>query len=131
MAKEAKARLAGGSLFKAGETPTIGLTVRWVPAGPFTIESPMSEQGPDMGNARHEVTITRGFFMAEAESTQGQRQIVIGSNRSHFKGTDRPVEQVTWEDAVESCRKLTARQRVDGLLPEGWEWRLPTEAEWE
>ena len=55
----------------------------------------------------------------------------MGGNPSHFKGSERPVEQVNWEEAVEYCRKLTAKQRAEGLLPDGWEWRLPTEAEWE
>jgi len=38
---------------------------------------------------------------------------------------------VSWEEAVDYCRKLTAKQRAEGILPDGWEWRLPTEAEWE
>ena len=57
--------------------------------------------------------------------------MVMGSNPSNFKGADRPVEQVSWSDAVEYCRKLTVKQREEGVLPVGWEWRLPTEAEWE
>ena len=55
----------------------------------------------------------------------------MGGNPSHFKGSERPVEQVSWSEAVEYCRKLTDKQRTEGILPEGWEWRLPTEAEWE
>ena len=38
---------------------------------------------------------------------------------------------MSWNDAVEYCRKLTVKQRDEGLLPVGWEWRLPTESEWE
>ncbi len=57
--------------------------------------------------------------------------MVMGSNPSNFKGANRPVEEVSWSDAVEYCRKLTAKQIDEGLLPVGWEWRLPTEAEWE
>ena len=48
-----------------------------------------------------------------------------------FKGAKRPVETVSWDEALEYCRKLTTKQRAKGILPEGWEWRLPTEAEWE
>jgi formylglycine-generating enzyme required for sulfatase activity len=56
---------------------------------------------------------------------------VIGSNPSNFKGAHRPVEKVSWSDEVEYCRRLTAKQRGEGILPEVLEWRLPTEAEWE
>lgn len=54
----------------------------------------------------------------------------MGNNPSHFKGSDKPVEGVSWEEATEYCRKLTAQQRGEGILPDGWAWRLPTEAEW-
>ena len=93
--------------------------------------SPTSERGRDADEVQHEVVLTRGFFLAETECTQGQWEAVMGGNPSYFKGTERPVEQVSWEEAVEYCRKLTAKQRAEGILPEGWEWRLPTEAEWE
>ena len=52
-------------------------------------------------------------------------------NRSRYKGTDRPVENVTLEDCVEFCKLLTQKERAQGKLPEGAEYRLPTEAEWE
>jgi len=77
------------------------------------------------------VVLTRGFFLAETECTQGQWEAVMGGNPSNFKGVDRPVEQVSWSEAVEYCRELTTKQRAERILPEGWEWRLPTEAEWE
>jgi formylglycine-generating enzyme required for sulfatase activity len=107
------------------------IVVRWIPAGRFTMGSPSAEEGRFSDESQHEVVLSRGFFMAETECTQGQWEAVIGSNPSNFKGTDRPVEKVSWEEAVEFCRKLTAKQRQEGVLPEGWEWRLPTEAEWE
>jgi len=55
----------------------------------------------------------------------------MGSNPSHFKGTDRPVENVSWAEAVEFCWKLTKMHQEAGAMPQGWSWRLPTEAEWE
>jgi formylglycine-generating enzyme required for sulfatase activity len=80
----------------------------------------------------HEVVLSRGFFMAETECTQGQWEAVMGSNPSDYKGDpNRPVENVSWGEAVEYCRKLTTKQQAEGILPEGWKWRLPTEAEWE
>ena len=93
--------------------------------------SSSSEEGRDSDESQHQVMLSRGFFMAETECTQGQWEAVMGSNPSNLKGRDRPVEQVSWEEAVEFCRKLTAKQCQEGVLPEGWEWRLPTESEWE
>jgi formylglycine-generating enzyme required for sulfatase activity len=93
--------------------------------------SPTSEPDRGADEVQHEVVLTRGFFLAETECTQGQWEMVMGGDPSHFKGAERPVEQVSWEEAVEYCRKLTAKQRAEGILPDGWEWRLPTEAEWE
>ena len=117
---------AQGARGQAGE-----IFVRWIPPGSFMMGSPDSEEGRNSDETQHEVVLSQGFFMAETECTQGQWKMVMGSNPSKFKGTELPVEQVSWEEAVEYCRKLTAKQRAEGLLPEGWEWRLPTEAEWE
>lgn len=55
----------------------------------------------------------------------------MGTNPSRFKGATLPMEDVVWHQAAEYCRKLTTQQRAQDILPEGWEWRLPTEAEWE
>ncbi len=118
--------------FAAGLRGQAGdVAVRWIPAGRFRMGSPSGEEGRDSDEVAHEVVLSRGFFMGETECTQGQWEAVMGSNPSRFKGGDRPVEQVSWEEAVEYCRKLTAQQRAGGILPEGWAWRLPTEAEWE
>lgn len=61
--------------------------------------------------------------MDKYDVTQAQYQAIMGTNPSNFKGDDLPVEQVSWNDAVEFCRKLSAKT--------GREYRLPTEAEWE
>ena len=126
-----KARMVSGGAFQAGEQLVLVLAVRWVPAGRFTMGSPESEEDRRLDETQHEVVLSRGFFMAETECTQGQWEMAMGSNPSGSKGANRPVEQVSWSDAVEYCRKLTVKQRDEGLLPVGWEWRLPTEAEWE
>jgi formylglycine-generating enzyme required for sulfatase activity len=70
----------------------------------------------------HEVCID-DFYMGKYEVTQGQYQAITGSNPSHFKGSDRPVEKVSWNDARDYIRKLNQRS--------GKTYRLPTEAEWE
>ncbi len=72
----------------------------------------------------HKVRISKGFEIGKYEVTETQWESVMGSNPSRFKGTDRPVESVSWNDAQEFLRKLNA-------LNDGYRYRLPTEAEWE
>ena len=105
----------------------------WIAAGAFTMGSPTNEpartaeEGPQTP-----VTISRGFCMSKHEVTQGEYVAVKGSNPSYFTGDpNRPVEQVSWNDAVAYCAALTVRERNAGRLPAGYVYRLPTEAEWE
>ncbi|MBP5510082.1 MAG: formylglycine-generating enzyme family protein [Kiritimatiellae bacterium] len=97
---------------------------RWCPAGTFTMGSPPTEEGRSYDERQHEVTLTKGFWMAETEVTQRQWKGVMGGNPSDFKGDDRPVENVSWDDCQEFIAKVNAR------LPDV-QMRLPTEAEWE
>ena len=92
-----------------------------IPAGTFTMG------GTGLGETSHEVTLTKSFWLGRTQVTQAQWEAVMGSNPSKFKGKDLPVEQVSWEDASEFCKKLNAK----GLLPADWRWTLPTEAQWE
>ncbi|MFM1943156.1 MAG: hypothetical protein RI897_2138 [Verrucomicrobiota bacterium] len=93
--------------------------------------SPTSEPDRDTDELQHEVVLTHGFFMAELECSQAIYQSITGNNPAAHKGTNRPVENVTWEDATTFCKLLTAQHQQEGILPQGWEWRLPTEAQWE
>jgi len=70
----------------------------------------------------HEVELDT-FYMGKYPITQAQYRKLMGSNPSHFRGDDLPVEQVSWEDAKAFCAKLTEKS--------GRIYRLPTEAEWE
>jgi formylglycine-generating enzyme required for sulfatase activity len=98
---------------------------RYCPAGTFQMGSPSSEEGRygDEG-PQHEVQLTKGFWLGATPVTQRQWEAVTGENPSFFKGPDRPVEEVSWEDCVAFLGKVNAR------CP-GLDLRLPTEAEWE
>jgi formylglycine-generating enzyme required for sulfatase activity len=104
-----------------------------VPAGTFTMGSPTTEpdRDPDEG-PQTQVMISHDFWISQYVVTQEEYLSVMGSNPSYFTGdTKRPVEQVSWHEATNYCSELTMRQRAAGQLPNGYVYRLPTEAEWE
>lgn len=120
---------------KAGEKRTIaGVTFCWCPPGRFTMGSPAgeSERRPDEGQV--EVTLRQGFWTGKHEVTQGQWKQVVGAfpgQLSAGEGDNLPVYAVNFAEAEAFCRKLTEKARAAGELPEDWEIRLPTEAQWE
>jgi len=90
----------------------------WCPPGTFL----MGGNGVN-DNPQHRVTLSKGFWMGVYPVTQAQWQAVMGSNPSNFRGDDRPVETVSWDDCQEFCQKMAELT--------GKPIRLPTEAEWE
>jgi len=112
--------------------PLSGMVLLPIVPGTFLMGSPEDEVGrySDEG-PQHSVTLTHTFWMGKYPVTQGEYETVMGNNPSHFKGERRPVEQVSWDDSVEFCRRLTEQARSKGRLPAGYKFRLPTEAEWE
>ncbi len=93
-----------------------------IPGGTFMMGSP-EDEGRNNEKPQHEVTV-QAFYMGKYPVTQAQYQEVMGKNPSYFQGDDqRPVECVSWDDAVEFCQRLSKQT--------GTEYRLPTEAEWE
>ncbi len=110
----------------------IGLDMILIPGGSFEMGSPPDElEHNDTEAPQHKVTVSE-FFMGRYPITQAQWRVVAGFSRvnrnlkpnpSHFTGDNRPVELVSWYDAVEFCQRLTQAT--------GRPYRLPTEAEWE
>ena len=95
----------------------------WCGPGTFMMGSPVSEEGRFEDEAIHPVKLTKGFWLGKYEVTQAQWESVTGGNRSRFKGPDRPVDSVSWDDCQSFIRK--ANVTLGGMA------RLPTEAEWE
>lgn len=123
------------------ETNSIGMKLVRILAGTFKMGSPKDEEKRGSDEDRHEVEITKEFWLGVYEVTQGEYQRVMGKNPSYFsadgggkgrvKGLDTsrfPVECVTWQDAQAFCDKLSALAEERKM---GRKYRLPSEAEWE
>jgi formylglycine-generating enzyme required for sulfatase activity len=108
-------------------TDDLSQTFVFVPAGSFTMGSPLDEKGRINNEHQIEVTLSQPFWLAQTEVTQAQWEAVMGTSPSYFKGTNLPVENVNWTAAQGFIAKLNAKQ----ILPSGWKFALPTEAQWE
>lgn len=136
----------------------VNLELAEIPAGSFMMGSPDSESARNIYEEfLHEVAITRTFLMCTTPVTHETWVKVMGKNPSHFRHTDwigidwdtmavitdanRPVENISWFDAVRFCNKLSDLAGLAlayGISEEEVTWnqdangyRLPTEAEWE
>ncbi len=109
------------------------LELLWVKPGEYSMGSPKEEPGRGSDEAPHLVKLTAGYWLGKYEVTQGQWEAVMESNPSNFAeaGNNAPVEKVSWKSAIEFCQKLTEREGTAGRLAPGYEYTLPTEAQWE
>lgn len=108
----------------------------WCPAGRFIMGSPPGEPERRPGEDQVAVTLTRGFWIGKFEATQGDWKRVAGKLPGEVTpragiGDDFPVYNVDFPESEAFCRKLTERAHASGQLPRDWEFRLPTEAQWE
>ena len=83
---------------------------------------PAEKSRPDSDKSQQQEPLSSGFWMLETEVTQAMWQSVMGENPSLFRSLDRPVEQVSWNDCQEFCRRLSDKI--------GMTISLPTEAQW-
>jgi formylglycine-generating enzyme required for sulfatase activity len=121
---------------KVGDEFENGMEMKfcWIPAGKFTMGSPEDEpERQALKEAQVEVELTRGFWLGKYEVTQEDYEEIAGINPAKFQavGKRAPVEEISWEEAVAYCKKLTDRERNKGTLPNGWAYTLPSEAQWE
>ncbi len=122
-------------------TPTVPESFVLVKAGSFTMGSPANEIGRFDNETQHLVILTRDFYISTHEVTQVEYRSITGSNPSFFRGDNLPVEQVSWNDAVEYCNKLSQKEGLTLCYSGSGDsvrcnfdangYRLPTEAEWE
>jgi hypothetical protein len=111
---------------------TVGPVMIRVPASSFIMGSPESEDGHRAWEQQREVTFDSDFYLAKSPVTQDQYEAITLTNPTdHEKIGDAPVDSVSWDQANDFCRKVTQLDREAGVLPDDWEYRLPTEAEWE
>src|SRR5262245_15709490 len=111
----------------------LGLDLIYVPPGSFSLGSPPTERSRSTAEELHPVSTTCGFYLGKYEVTRQQYALVMGSFpllppelEEATGGADlpnTPVFGVSWNEAMEFCRKMSEI--------EGAEYRLPTEAEWE
>ncbi|MEH2336178.1 SUMF1/EgtB/PvdO family nonheme iron enzyme [Nostoc sp.] len=109
--------------FKEDLGNDITLDMVQILAGSFNMGSPPGEKDRETIEEPQHVVNVPAFFIGKFEVTQEQYQQIMGNNPSNFKGLKRPVEQVSWNDAVDFCNKLSQKT--------GRKYRLPSEAEWE
>ena len=101
----------------------VKLEMAAIPGGTFMMGSPENEIGrSDDESPQHQVTVP-SLFMGKYQLTQEQYQAIMGSNPSNYKGENRPVESVSWDDAVTFCERLSQKT--------GKNYTLPSEAQWE
>jgi formylglycine-generating enzyme required for sulfatase activity len=125
--------LTNGLEFQLGAAQFPGLVL--IPSGTFQMGTNAASVWPYYSSADekpvHSVTISYSFWMGSKEVTQAQYQALMGTNPAQFPGANNPVESVSWIDAQAYCAALTAQQAALGSVPAGYQYRLPTEAEWE
>ena len=135
----AELSIPGGSFqgTKAGDEIAVGgIRLCWCPAGKFVMGSPRNEPERRPDEDQVEVTLTKGFWTAKFEETQDHWKRVIGKLPGPLTeqlpaGDEFPVGNVNFAEAEAFCRKLTEVSHQSGELPKDWEFRLPTEAQWE
>ena len=120
----------------------ISLEMAKIPAGSFVMGTPavnksgfqwLQSIGQELGlvpdERQHQVILTQDFWIGKYQVTQKQWQALMEYNPSVFTGDNHPVECVSWDEVKEFCRKLNELNRKK--LPAGYQFDLPTEAQWE
>ena len=127
----------GGSFEMSIVAPSIEKHLEYIAPGEFQMGSPNSENGRENDETQHVVRLTKAFFMSATETTQADYARITGESpwqgKPHVQEDDDcPAIYVSYEDiTTKYIPQLNRVERKIGFLPDGWAYRLPTEAEWE
>jgi formylglycine-generating enzyme required for sulfatase activity len=115
----------------------ISISMIHIPGGEFLMGSPAAEADrEDHERPQHQVKL-RSFFLGQTPVTQAQWEVVacwpkqgidLKLKPSRFRGGNRPVEQVSWEEAIEFCRRLSDRKHLNYTLPDEAQWEYACRA---
>ena len=115
----------------------ISISMIHIPGGEFLMGSPAAEADcEDHERPQHQVKL-RSFFLGQTPVTQAQWEVVacwpkqgidLKQKPSRFRGGNRPVEQVSWEEAIEFCRRLSDRKQLNYTLPDEAQWEYACRA---
>ncbi len=113
---------------KAWIIPNINMQLEFVENGEFQMGTNFPWNDAEK---KHSVILTDDFWIGKFEVTQAEYYQIMNENPSFYKNNENPVEMVSFFDAMKFCEKLTKKDQLANVLPKGYEYRLPTEAEWE
>ncbi len=113
--------------------PGLEIEMIWVEPGSFLMGSPEDEPGRKGDEKQHRVTLTQGYWLGKFEVTREQYYKLKRDRAYNLKATEKrlPAANLAWESAREFIDTLNENERTAGRLPEGYEYGLPTEAQWE
>jgi formylglycine-generating enzyme required for sulfatase activity len=113
--------------------PSCDMEMTWIAGGSFVMGASSTDKAAAEDEKAHKVTISSGYWIGKYEVTMAQWKAVMSEYpKVKASGSDNtPARGVTWNEAVEFCRRLTIRERSAGRLPDGYAYVLPTEARWE
>ncbi|MGF1484362.1 MAG: SUMF1/EgtB/PvdO family nonheme iron enzyme [Opitutales bacterium] len=124
--------LPGPEISQPYTIPYLDLDIVWISPGKGTIGTPLKEharlptEGPET-----KVAFAQGFWIGKTEVTQQAWTELMDDNPSGYPGPQKPIANISWNDAQAFLSKLNAAEKAAGRLPESYVYRLPTEAEWE
>ncbi|GDY14765.1 hypothetical protein LBMAG53_36430 [Planctomycetota bacterium] len=111
--------------------PSVSLTMRQCPAGVVTIGRPQEWSYHTKESPETKVKIPQPYWLGVTEVTQAQYEAIMGKNPSLIQGPTLPVHSINYIEMLAFCELLTRQERDAKRLPDGFIYRLPTEAEWE